>query len=238
MADIVEYNWSPDPRLYRMTRTALIPPLRWFFRASWNGIEHIPANGAAVLACNHLSNLDPVLLAAACPRQINYLAKIELFRVPLLGSLIRRYGAIPLKRSASDPEAIRLAERVLEQEQVLALFPEGTRSRDHALKPFRFGAARLALKYNVPLIPAAIIGTDQAMPTGAKVPRRANVRIAFAAPIDTTAYSYASAGTVPEAHLLESVTRLLQAEVQRLKTELEQTGVGRTAHNLQQSSEQ
>jgi 1-acyl-sn-glycerol-3-phosphate acyltransferase len=164
--------------------------------------------------------LDPVLLAAVCPRQINYLAKIELFRLPLLGRLIRHYGAIPLRRTASDPEAIRLAEFVLEQNQLLALFPEGTRSRDGQLKPFRFGAARLALKYNVPLVPAAIIGTEHAMPSGKKLPQRVPVGIAFGAAIATEPYQYSRTGGVPEAASLEAVTALLQAAVERLKQQL------------------
>lgn len=224
MADIVEYRWSPSPRLYRLTHKLLAPPLTAYFRMRWQGSEHIPSNGAIVLACNHLSNLDPVLLAAATPRPINYLAKVELFRVPIFGGLIRRYGAIPLRRSASDPEAIRLAEQVLEQEQVLALFPEGTRSRAGQLKPFRFGAARMALKYNIPLIPAAITGTDQAMPAGAKAAHRVPIQIAFGPAIDTTPYRYQDTGGVPEAHLLEAVTNLLQNEVQRLKNLIEDRG--------------
>lgn len=222
MADIVEYRWSPSPRFYRLTHRLLASPVAAYFRMDWQGTEHIPNEGAIVLACNHLSNLDPVLLAVASPRPINYLAKIELFRVPVLGAMIHRYGAIPLRRSASDPEAIRLAEQVLEHQQVLALFPEGTRSKTGELKPFRFGAARMALKYNVPLVPAAITGTDKAMPTGAKFPRRVPVRIAFGAPIDTTPYRYQNTGGGPEVHFLEALTNLLQAEVQRLKSAIDE----------------
>jgi 1-acyl-sn-glycerol-3-phosphate acyltransferase len=222
MAEIVEYRWAPSLRLYRLTRTLFAPLVTRYFHLQCQGAEHMPSTGAIVLACNHLSNLDPVLLAAVCPRPINYLAKIELFRIPILGSFIRRYGAIPLRRSASDPEAIRLAEQVLEQQQVLALFPEGTRSRTGQLKPFRFGAARLALKHNVPLVPAAIIGTDQAMPAGAKLPRRAPIGVAFGPPIDISPYRYHDTGGVPEAHLLEAVTNLLQAEVLRLKNRIDQ----------------
>lgn len=224
MADI-EYQWLPSPQLYRITRAALGPLLKAYFHAEWYGVEHVRAVGRVVLACNHLSNLDPVLLAAACPRRINYLAKAELFGVPLLGSLIRRYGAIPLRRSASDHEAIRLAEQILENGEVLALFPEGTRSRNTQLKPFRFGAARLALKYAAPLVPAAIVGTDKAMPSGGKFPRRSVVRIAFGRPVATESYQSAKQGMRPEPSTLEAVTALLQAEVQRLKDELMQTVV-------------
>jgi 1-acyl-sn-glycerol-3-phosphate acyltransferase len=221
MAEIVEYRWAPSLRLYRLTHRLFAPLVTGYFHLQSQGTEHIPDTGAIVLACNHLSNLDPVLLAAVCPRPINYLAKIELFRIPILGSFIRRYGAIPLRRSASDPEAIRLAEQVLEQQQILALFPEGTRSRIGQLKPFRFGAARLALKHNVPLVPAAITGTDQAMPAGAKIPRRETIRVAIGPPIDIAPYRYHDTGGVPEAHLLQTVTNLLQAEVLRLKTMIE-----------------
>ena len=223
MPEIVEYRWAPNLRLYRLTHMLFAPLVTRYFHLRLQGVAHLPSTGALVLACNHLSNLDPVLLAAVCPRPINYLAKVELFRIPVLGSFIRRYGAIPLRRSASDPEAIRLAEQVLEQQQVLALFPEGTRSRTGQLKPFRFGAARLALKHNVPLVPAAISGTDQAMPTGAKFPRRAPIGVAFGPPIDISPYRYQDTGAVPEAHLLEAVTNLLQAEVLRLKTMIEET---------------
>jgi 1-acyl-sn-glycerol-3-phosphate acyltransferase len=174
-----------------------------------------------VLACNHLSNLDPVLLAIPCPRQISYLAKIELFRVPILGRAIRRFGAIPLQRSASDPEAIRLAESVLEHNHLLALFPEGTRSRDGQVKPFRFGAARLSLKYNAPLVPAAITGTDRAMPSGARVPHRTNVGIVFGQPLDIEQYCYSGTDKPPEAETLEAVTFMLRAAVQNLKEQLE-----------------
>lgn len=217
----VEYRWSPRPRLYRMTHRILSGPVLKYFTADVHGIEHIPRQGAAILACNHLSNLDPLLLGAVCPRRINFLAKIELFRVPIFASLIRSYGAIPLQRSASDPEAMRLVEQVLERGELLALFPEGTRSRDGQLKPFRFGAARLALKHNCPLVPAAIAGTERAMPAGAKWPRRVPVKIRFGPPLDLAPYRYAQTGAIPEAHMLEDATALLRATVQRLKTELE-----------------
>lgn len=223
MADIVEYRWSPRPQLYRTTRRLLGPIVKRYFHMRWQGTEYIPPSGGVVLACNHLSNLDPVLLAAVCPRQISYLAKIELFKIPVLGSLIQGYGAIPLRRSASDPEAIRLAENVLEQGELLALFPEGTRSRDGQLKPFRFGAARLALKYELPLVPAAIVGTERAMPTGVKFPRRVSVALAFGPPINTLQYHYQSTGRVPEVNILEAVTAQLRNEIQRLQTVLEPT---------------
>lgn len=222
MADIVEYTWSPNVRLYRATREMLTPIIRWYFHADWSGVEHIPPTGAVVLACNHLSNLDPILLAAACPRQISYLAKIELFKVPLLGMLIKRFGAIPLRRSASDPEAMRLAECVLEQGSLLALFPEGTRSRNGHIKPFRFGAARLALKYNAALVPAAISGTAAAMPAGAKIPDRVKVRVAFGPALDLAPYRYAETQQTPEAAFISEATAKLQAAVTALKLELDQ----------------
>jgi 1-acyl-sn-glycerol-3-phosphate acyltransferase len=110
---------------------------------------------------------------------------------------------------------------VLEQEHVLALFPEGTRSRDGVLKPFRFGAARLALKHNAQLVPAAIVGTERAMPAGAKFPKRTGVKIAFGPPLNLAPYRYNLSGSTPEAHMLEAVTSLLQTAVGRLKEGLD-----------------
>jgi 1-acyl-sn-glycerol-3-phosphate acyltransferase len=220
MTDSVAYRWSPKPGLYRTTRALVGPLVERFFRMRITGAEHVPADGAVVLACNHLSNLDPVLLAAACPRRINYLAKVELFRVPLLGRLIRSYGAIPLRRTASDPDALRLTEMVLEHGELLALFPEGTRSRDGQLRPFRFGAARMALKHNVPLVPAAILGTDRAMPAGSKLPRRVPISIAFGAPLDIAEYRYRETGATPESHALEVVTARLETAVRQLQERL------------------
>jgi 1-acyl-sn-glycerol-3-phosphate acyltransferase len=227
MPDIVEYGWSPNAGLYHTTRAVLGGPIRRFFHAEWYGAEHVPDNGAVVLACNHLSNLDPILLGAACPREISFLAKVELFRVPLIGSLIRRYGAIPLRRGATDPEALRLARRVLESGCVLALFPEGTRSRDGTLKPFRFGAARLALRHGAALVPAAIVGTNHAMPAGARFPRRVPVRVAFAPPLAIDEYRHGPHGAPdgpsgrPEPAALETITAMLREVVAGLKSRLE-----------------
>ncbi|WP_052343865.1 1-acylglycerol-3-phosphate O-acyltransferase [Kallotenue papyrolyticum] len=216
------YRWSPNRHLYQLSRRLLRRPVLWYFRATYSGVEHIPLQGAVLLACNHLSNLDPLLLGAICPRRINFLAKIELFRIPLFSQLIRAYGAIPLQRSASDPEALRLAEQVLEHGEVLALFPEGTRSRDGRLKPFRFGAVRLALKHDVPLLPVAISGTDQAMRPGQRWPRRVAVAVRFGAPLELHPFRYRLTGATPQAHLLAEATALLQAQVARLKHELDQ----------------
>ena len=94
-------------------------------------------------ACNHLSNRDPICSGGVPARIFSFLAKVRVVRVPIIGSLIRRYGAIPLRRGASIPRRCGWPRRVLESGCVLALFPEGTRSRDGTLKPFRFGAARL-----------------------------------------------------------------------------------------------
>jgi len=230
MPDIVEYRWSPNARLYRTTRDLLGGLVKRFFRAEWHGVEHVPEQGAVVLACNHLSNLDPVLLGAACPRQISYLAKIELFRVPIIGSLVGRYGAIPLRRGASDPEALRLANRVLESGCVLALFPEGTRSRDGSLKPFRFGAARLALRHAAALVPVAIVGTNHAMPAGAWFPRRVPVRIAFGPPLAIDQFRFGQ-HHVPEPEALETVTAMLREAVAGLKGELEAEVAGGTMND-------
>ena len=166
-----------------------------------------------VLASNHQSNLDPLIHGLSTPRQVNFMAKLELFKVPVLRNIILSWGAFPLKRGASDPEAIRLAEGVLRANHMLGLFPEGTRSRDGSVGPFRYGAVRLALAHNATLVPTGLWGSNHAMPRGARFPRPAKVRIAFGPPIDLAPFREAKPDQVEEAtrQLREAVVSLVDS---------------------------
>jgi 1-acyl-sn-glycerol-3-phosphate acyltransferase len=117
------------------------------------GLENVPQEGACLLAANHKSYLDP--LAVGCPlrREIRYFAKRELFRVPVLGPMIRSVGGIPIDRHAFDRQAIHRALETLRDGQGLLLFPEGTRIRRSSLGPPKEGVAMLALQADVPVIP-------------------------------------------------------------------------------------
>lgn len=132
--------------------------VRGIYRIHPEGSENLPAQGPAIVCSNHRSNFDPVVLGAGLRRPLRFMAKIELFRVPLLRPLITALGAFPVNRGAHDREAISTAVRVLKEGGVLAMFPEGKRQKaEGELQRFQSGAARIALKTGAPVLPAAIV---------------------------------------------------------------------------------
>lgn len=121
---------------------------------------NVPLSGPLLVVANHQHNADPVLLAAACPRPLFFMAKKELFATPGLGWLLERLGAFPVDRGASDRHAIRYAEAVLAQGHALAMFPEGTRSRTGRLGEGLPGAGLILLRSGAPVLPVAIAGSE------------------------------------------------------------------------------
>jgi len=146
----------------------------------------IPATGPVILASNHVSNLDGVVLGAwlvpRIPRRIHMLGKKEMFDWPVIGYVSRNGGVHPVDRGGADVEAFRLAQRILEEGHILLIFPEGTRSRDGRLQLARDGLAMLALRTNAPIVPIGVSDSDRVWPRGQKLPRprpgtRVTVRI-------------------------------------------------------------
>jgi len=155
-------------------------PVRLLFRMRWRGLEHIP-RGGCVLAANHLSNLDPwaVGLPLFLRRYLRFMGKSELWWFPLR-YLLDAGGAFPVRRGQRDVEAIRTAVELCRAGHVVVMFPEGTRRRKGLLKKWtarpHTGAARIALGADVPLIPAAVAGTDC-------LTRLGPIRVAYGAPV-------------------------------------------------------
>jgi 1-acyl-sn-glycerol-3-phosphate acyltransferase len=140
-----------------------------------DGLERIPRTGAVILAANHISNADPVLLGAYVTpalhrRRIHWLGKKELFDWPLIGWLAAHGGVHPVDRSTADVEAYRLATRILEAGFVLLIFPEGTRSPTGALQEAKDGTATLALRTGAMILPIGVSNSDAAWPKGRKLP--------------------------------------------------------------------
>jgi len=148
------------------------------------GVENVPVEGGAIVAANHLSFLDPPALGAALPRRTYFFAKAELF-VPIFGFLIRKCYAFPVERGGADMGATREAIRLLRGGEFMVMFPEGTRSLDGELQELNLGAVLLASRAGVPVLPAAIQGTDAVFPIGAKCIFPGSVRVSFGPPIDT-----------------------------------------------------
>jgi 1-acyl-sn-glycerol-3-phosphate acyltransferase len=130
-----------------------------------HGLERLPA-GNAVYVCNHQSNFDPVLIYARLGKHLRFIAKRELFKIPIFGAALRATGMIPVDRSGSerDKKAIgRAVEAVVQKRTSLLFFAEGTRDPNGELRPFKKGAAILALSAQVPLVPLAVAGTKDVM---------------------------------------------------------------------------
>ena len=167
--------------LYAVVRGILTPLLRTYFRMRIAGAEHIPREGAAIIAPNHKSFFDSFFVALATRRHLRFMAKTELIE-GRWGRLLVRLGAFPVRRGQSDADALETAREVLRQGGLLALFPEGTRVPDpEALGEPRRGAGRLALESGAPLVPAAISGTDHLW--AGPVPKPKRVQVAFSEPI-------------------------------------------------------
>jgi 1-acyl-sn-glycerol-3-phosphate acyltransferase len=139
----------------------LVPSFRLYFRLEDVGAEHIPSRGAAILASNHRSFLDPFVIGALARRPVYFMAKRELFERRLQAWLLSALGAFPVDRGAGDEQAMETALRLLERGECVAIFPEGTRIRRGPLAGPRRGVGRLALQTGAQVVPVAVIGTER-----------------------------------------------------------------------------
>jgi 1-acyl-sn-glycerol-3-phosphate acyltransferase len=153
-------------------RSILKPLLRLLIGFRVEGLENVPKTGPVIVAGNHLHNADPVLLEIAIPRPLHFMAKKELFGLPVISWIIRRVGTFPVDRGKADRSAIRNADGRLRQGIAIGMFPEGTRSVTRSLKAALPGAAMLAQLTGAPVLPVAITGSERLPFNGAKGRRR------------------------------------------------------------------
>jgi 1-acyl-sn-glycerol-3-phosphate acyltransferase len=152
---------TPTDAVWGVGRLTIQPLVQLFARLRVYGSERVPRDGGVVVAANHFSWIDPPALGAACPRPIYYMAKIEAHRVPGLGEVMRSFGAFPVRRGESDREAVRTMRQIVRDGNALGMFVEGTRQRSGVPGVAQPGAAMVALNEDVPLIPAAIHGSQR-----------------------------------------------------------------------------
>ncbi|MGY1774098.1 lysophospholipid acyltransferase family protein [Blastococcus sp. SYSU D00813] len=176
--------------LYAVLRFLLRPLARLLLRARVTGQENVPASGAVILASNHLSFIDSMVIPLSAPRRVRYLAKAEYFTTPGLGGWLTRtlftaLGALPVERETSRAAqaALDTALGVLHDGDAFGIYPEGTRSRDGRLARGKTGVAWLALTADCPVVPVAVSGTDRVQPVGATWPRPHRVTVTFGAPL-------------------------------------------------------
>ena len=198
--------------LYAILKPCAVAVMKLFFGLRSRGAEHLPATGPLLLVANHVSFLDPPLVGGASPRPLSFLAKAELFRIPLFGALIRRLNAHPLRREGGDASALRAALRVLKSGGVLLMFPEGTRGEEGILGPPKPGASMLAVLGGAPVIPVYISGSGRAWPRGRRFPRTANVTVTFGPPLALTV-----GGQTNRKDDYEAVSRQMMAAIAGLR---------------------
>ncbi len=149
----------PRPRLvWQVTRSIFIDYFRVFHCLRYRFIRAIPRHGCVIFAPNHVSYYDPPVAGAGIPYELRFMAWEALFRVPLVGTFIRHFGAFPVKVKSADRTAVELTLNVLREGGLLVIFPEGERSHDGKLAPFEKGMARLALSVGASVVPVAITG--------------------------------------------------------------------------------
>ncbi|MEW2593496.1 lysophospholipid acyltransferase family protein [Micromonospora aurantiaca] len=206
------------PLLYTIGKLTVAPALRLAFRPHVEGLEHIPATGGAIFASNHLSVADELLLGTVVPRHLAFWAKSEYFKGTGLKGGFSKFvltglGAIPVERAGGRAAltAFDAAIPVLKAGDLVAVYPEGTRSPDGRLYRGRTGTVRLAIAAGVPIIPVGVTGTDKAQPIGTRIPRpgRAKITIKFGKPLDFT-------GRPDDRTSLRAMTDEMMAEIQKL----------------------
>ena len=178
----------PDPlrptasgRFGRVLRATVGKLLLAAFRVREIGRAHVPAGGA-ILAGNHISYGDPVLLWCRSPRPVHFMAKSELWDVPVLGWALSQVWAFPVRRGQADRQALAVAHELLKRGDLVGIFPEGTRNRTGDAEA-QGGVAFAALRADVPVVPVGIAGTDRIKPTGARMIRFPRVTIRYGEPI-------------------------------------------------------
>ncbi len=174
-------NWKLG--LYRFVRAVLAAVCRLAFRVRISGADRLPATGPYVLAPSHRSIIDILVCSTLTRRRLRFMAKVELFRVPVLGPFLSLMGSFPVERGAADRSAIEAGAQVLAEGEVLVIYPEGTRSNGVDITELQRGAAYLAIKAGAPVVPVGIGGTESILPSGSRIPKLHEVAIVVGDPI-------------------------------------------------------
>jgi len=180
---------------YALSRFVVMALFRTLWRPVIEGRENIPPTGPLIVASNHLSFIDSIVIPLCVPRKVVFLAKVEYWEGRSLSSLPRRiffkaFEAVPVARGQENAtESLNLAAQVLARGDAFGIYPEGTRSRDGRLYRGRTGVGWLALSTGAMVQPVGLVGTDRVQPIGAKVPRIHRVRVRFGEPVDPKLYA-------------------------------------------------
>lgn len=206
--------------LYWILKNGLLGPLLWTVFRPWvRGVENVPTEGPAIVVCNHVSFVDSVFLPLVIPRSISFLAKSDYFTGKGIKGFITRTfmkatGQLPIDRTGgkASEASLNTGLQVLSEGRLLGIYPEGTRSPDGRMYRGRTGVARMVLEAHVPVIPAAVVGTREVMPLGAKMPRVKRVGVIIGTPLDFSRFE----GMEGDRFVLRAITDEIIYEMNRL----------------------
>ncbi|KIH96501.1 glycerol acyltransferase [Streptomonospora alba] len=205
--------------LYAAAKSVIAPATRAVWPVHAEGMHHIPAQGPVILAANHLSNIDPLFIGVAVPRQVTFIAKRELFAEGNIAQrtftrALRAIGQLAVDRSPGQTSQAAMEEslKILDEGSAFGIFPEGTRSPDGRLYRGQTGIAWLALASGAPVVPMALAGTDRILPHGRRVPALRRIGIRVGPPVDLSAWL----GEQGRARSRRAATDAIMAAVQRL----------------------
>ncbi|NEB59129.1 1-acyl-sn-glycerol-3-phosphate acyltransferase [Streptomyces diastaticus] len=212
---------TPEGPLSRFVfiKAVLGPIMRLMFRTRVEGVENIPGDGPVILAGNHLTFIDSVIMPLTCDRQVFFIGKDEYvtgkgLKGRLMAWFFTGVGMVPVDRDGGrgGVAALMTGRRILEEGHVFGIYPEGTRSPDGRLYRGRTGIARLTLMTGAPVVPFAVIGTDKLQPGGAGLPRPGRVTVRFGEAMEFSRYE----GMDRDRYVLRAVTDSVMTEVMRL----------------------
>lgn len=165
-------KWRAKYVIYLVARVFFLVLFRIIFRMRVYGLKNIPRGGGALMISNHVHNADPVLMMAACPRPTHFMAKEEIWKVPVASWIAIKTGAFPVRRGTADRGALRRADEILRDGRLVVVFPEGTRSVTGGLTKAFPGVSLIATHSGAPLLPIAVLGTEDLPGNGAKQKKR------------------------------------------------------------------
>lgn len=213
-----DLRWTP---FYRFARTTVELVVNAWCRPTVTGRDRVPLEGPAIIAPVHRSYVDFAFNGVLTRRKLFFMAKEELWKSPRFGRLLHTLGVFPVNRQGVDREALRRSAAVLDEGQLLVLFPEGARQSGPELGHLHEGAAFLAARTGAPIVPVGLAGSDRVMAKGAKVPRPVRVRVVVGNPVPAPART--TGGRVPRSTIhatTEALRRELQAAYDEARAEV------------------
>jgi 1-acyl-sn-glycerol-3-phosphate acyltransferase len=202
-----------DLVFYRAVRALVVGFSRLFWRISVEGLEHVPSEGAFVVAPVHRSNIDTLVVAAVTTRRMRFMGKDSLWKIGPIGKVLSALGGFPVHRGTADREALRRCIEVVNGGEPLVIFPEGTRQSGPHVQPLFEGAAYVAARTGVPIVPVGIGGSEAAMPKGSKLIRPVKVAVVVGEPLQPP--TPGPSGRAPRS-AVHDLTEQLSARLQEL----------------------